>query len=70
MNHLVVLLHARLLHAATRPRPDGGQTTAEYALLLLGAAAIALLVVSWATRTNLIGRLFTTVMEAIEAKVS
>ena len=37
---------------------DGGQSTAEYALVLLGAAAIAVLVISWATDTNLIGKLF------------
>lgn len=39
------------------PRDEHGQATAEYALVLLGAAAIALLVVGWATKTNTIGRL-------------
>jgi Flp pilus assembly pilin Flp len=45
--------------AVTRlsPRDDRGQTTAEYALVLLGAAAIAVLIVSWATKTNLVGKL-------------
>ena len=38
-------------------RGDEGQATAEYALVLLGAAAIALLVVAWATKTNTVGRL-------------
>ena len=38
-------------------RSDDGQATAEYALVLLGAAAIALLVVGWATKTNTVGRL-------------
>jgi len=38
-------------------RDDRGQTTAEYALVLLGAAAIAVLIVSWATKTNLVGKL-------------
>lgn len=40
---------------------DDGQATAEYALVLLGAAAVALAVISWATRTNLIGKLLDTV---------
>ena len=42
-----------------------GQSTVEYALLLLGAAAIALVVVTWVTRTDLIGRLFDTVVGRI-----
>ena len=36
---------------------EAGQATAEYALVLLGAAAIALLIVSWATKTNVVGKL-------------
>jgi hypothetical protein len=35
-----------------------GQATAEYALVLLGAAALALLVASWAAKTDLVGKLF------------
>ena len=42
-----------------------GQGTVEYALLLLGAAAIALLLVAWVARTDLIGRLFDTVVGKI-----
>lgn len=40
-------------HRPHRPRPtrptDVGQATTEYALVMLGAAVIALLVVSWTT---------------------
>lgn len=43
--------------ATRRAREDHGQATAEYALVLLGAAAVALLVVAWATKTNTVGRL-------------
>ena len=32
-----------------RPRSDAGQATTEYALVLLGAALVALLLVAWAT---------------------
>jgi hypothetical protein len=44
---------------------DPGQATTEYALVLLGAAVIALLVVAWATDgggAGRIGQLFDTVL--------
>ena len=44
---------------------DAGQATTEYALVLLGAAIIALLVVAWATNgggAGLIGELFDSVI--------
>jgi hypothetical protein len=44
---------------------DAGQTTAEYALVLIGAAAIAVLLITWATKTDLIGSLFGWVMERV-----
>jgi Flp pilus assembly pilin Flp len=54
----------------TRIRHDQrGQATAEYALVLLGAAAVALLVVGWATHTDLIGKLLDTVMNNLTGKV-
>ncbi|MGI8776307.1 MAG: DUF4244 domain-containing protein [Acidimicrobiales bacterium] len=55
---------ARRLH-----RDERGQTSAEYALVLLGAAAIALLIVAWATKSDLIGKLFDAVLNAITGKV-
>jgi hypothetical protein len=45
-----------------RARDDGGQTTAEYALVLLGAASIALLVLTWATQTDKVGALLNSIM--------
>jgi Flp pilus assembly pilin Flp len=57
-----------LLARRARRRGDGderGQSTVEYALILLGAAAVALVVVAWVTRTDLIGRLFDTVVGRI-----
>jgi len=50
-------------------RDERGQTSAEYALVLLGAAAVALLIVAWATKTDLIGKLFGAVLNAITGKV-
>ncbi len=74
--HLAVLALAdgrmsRLTAAANGRlrRDERGQTSAEYALVLLGAAAVALLIVAWATKTDLIGRLFTRVVNAITGKV-
>ena len=47
MTTLFVRVHTLLL-ARRGPQGEAGQTTAEYALVLLGVAAIALLVVAWA----------------------
>jgi hypothetical protein len=41
-----------------RLRGARGQTTAEYALVVIGATAIAALVVTWASKTDLISKLF------------
>ncbi len=55
---------------AARTRDDErGQASAEYALVLLGAAAVALLVVAWATKSDLVGKLLDAVMKAITDKV-
>jgi Flp pilus assembly pilin Flp len=48
---------------------ERGQASAEYALVLLGAAAVALLIVAWATKTQLISKLLDAVMGAITDKV-
>ncbi len=48
---------------------EAGQATTEYALVLLGAATVALLLVAWATRTGAVGRLFDAVLESILSKV-
>ncbi len=60
--HVTTLLRGRV-------RVDErGQASAEYALVLLGAAAIALLIVAWATKTDLIEKLLDTVMKSITGK--
>ena len=51
---------------------DRGQATTEYALVMLGAAVIALLVVSWATSgggAGKIGHLFDRVIDAVTEKL-
>ncbi len=68
--HVLTRLSGLVAAAATRNRRDErGQTSAEYALVLLGAAAIALLIVAWATNTDLIGKLFDLVLDTITGKV-
>ena len=53
-------------HERGRGYPDQrGQASAEYALVLLGAAAIALLVVAWATKNDMVGKLMDGVMKHI-----
>ena len=53
-----------------RLRSNRGQATAEYALILLGAAAIAMLLVSWVTKTNRISNLLDAVFRHITGLVS
>ncbi len=48
-----------------RLRGDAGQTSAEYALVLLGAASVALLVALWAKDTDKIGKLLDTIFDQI-----
>ena len=54
-----------MLIRRSRNITDSGQATTEYALVLLGAAVIALLVVAWATDgggAGRIGELFDSVL--------
>lgn len=53
-----------LLTRLWRAAPTG-QTTAEYALVLLGAATIAMLLTAWAGQTNRLGSLFDAVLRSV-----
>ncbi len=67
MPKLFIQIHSWLL-----ARDDRGQATAEYALVLLGAALVALLLVAWATGgggAGKIGRLLDRVLDAITSRV-
>lgn len=53
-------------------RDESGQATTEYALVLLGAALVALLLVAWAGSggaSGKIGQLFDHVLDAITSKL-
>ena len=54
---------------ADRVPQQAGQATAEYALVLLGAAAVALMLAAWAAKTGAITDLFDTVVDQLQAKV-
>lgn len=63
MHHIILLLF-------TRPqwRSSRGQATTEYALVLLAAALVGVLVIGWATAGGgaaAIGRLFDRVIESV-----
>jgi Protein of unknown function (DUF4244) len=49
---------------------DRGQSTAEYALVLLGAAGVALLLIAWATKTDKVTRLLNGVIDRVLDQVS
>lgn len=51
-------------------RQEIGQTTAEYALVLLGAAAVAIVLINWAgSDDNGIKEFFQRIMEKLQSKV-
>ena len=58
---------ALAFHPRRPPRGLGqkAQTTAEYALVLLGAATIAMLLTAWAGQTNRLGSLFDAVLRSV-----
>ena len=67
MTTLLARLHAWLL-----ARGDDGQATTEYALVLLAAALVGLLVIAWATGGGgaaAVGRLFNRVIESVIDRV-
>ena len=49
-------------------RKEAGQATVEYALVVLAAAAIALLLIAWAARTGKIGELLDRVFDQVAAR--
>ena len=65
MLQVIVTIECALVMARAR-LTERGQASAEYALVLLGAAAVALLIVSWATKSNKIGELFDAVLDRLK----
>lgn len=72
MNDRFARLHAWYLWCTAHCRDDEGQATTEYALMLLAAALVALMVVAWATAgggAGKVGRLFDRVLDAVIDKL-
>ena len=68
---LAVRSQTTWLRATDRLRRDErGQTSAEYALVLLGAASIAVLVAMWAKDTDKVGDLLDAVFDNVVEMVS
>ncbi|MDQ3758190.1 MAG: hypothetical protein M3394_10120 [Actinomycetota bacterium] len=66
---LIVAIQARLVCALAR-RDQRGQAVAEYALVLLGAAAVALVVGRWVSKTAIIGRLLDAVFDSLLDRIT
>lgn len=60
-------VHALLLRDRLERRvgDEHGQTTAEYALVLLGAASVALLIAVWAKQGGKVGRLLDAIFDSL-----
>jgi hypothetical protein len=74
MLRITVSLHVLALSLSDKVRQrltaDDGQSTAEYALVLLGAAGVALLLVAWATKTDKVTKLLNSVLDRVLQQVS
>jgi hypothetical protein len=70
MFECTIHLMRRLLGRARTVGRQGerGQATAEYALVLLGVAAIALLLAAWAAKSGKLGELFDAVVDQLISK--
>lgn len=49
---------------------DRGQATAEYALVVLGAAAVAMLLIAWATSTGKVSTLLNKVIDSVAGRIT
>lgn len=74
MFELLIAVHGALVAVTNRLRsrrlrPDGGQATAEYALVMLGAATIALLLVARAAKSGKVAELLDAVVNKVLEQV-
>ena len=63
MSELLLRIWLAVVHPVERS--EAGQSTAEYALVMIAAAAVAGLLVMWAHKTNLISNLFNAVIKKV-----
>jgi hypothetical protein len=69
MLQLFVAFQVAVTTGGRRARGDSGQATAEYALVLLGAAAVGLLLVAWAMKSGKVTALLDAVIDKILEQV-
>jgi hypothetical protein len=67
-NHAIKARCRRLPISRERAAAELGQASVEYALVLLGAAIVASLLIAWASRTDLLDQLFDHVLNLIKGK--
>ena len=65
-----VTVFTAVAHMKSRLTDDRGQATAEYALVVLGAATVAMMLIAWATSTGKISSLLNKVVNSIADRVS
>jgi len=61
----MLLLHLLWLRAAGLLRREEGQTTAEYALVILAAAAVAVVLIAWAHSSGKLPQFFDKVIDNV-----
>lgn len=59
-------LQTRIHSALCRLKWEAGQTTAEYALVLLAAAAVAIVLIQWASGNDSLETFFTDVINQLK----
>lgn len=65
-----VAIQSAAVELKSRLADDRGQATAEYALVVLGAATVAMMLIAWATSTGKISSLLNKVVNSIADRVS
>lgn len=62
---LIKKLNEKAIIAISELKNEDGQSTAEYSLVIVGAAAVATLLINWASGSGAIGNLFEKVIHSI-----
>ena len=65
-----VTVYTAVVAVKSRLQDDRGQATAEYALVVLGAATVAMMLIAWATSTGKVSSLLNKVVNSIADRVS
>ncbi len=62
---LVRNIQARIFNVLCRLKWEAGQTTAEYALVLLAAAAVAVILIKWASSNSTLNDFFDVIVSKL-----